>query len=147
MFTSALFSIAKMWKQPKCFSIDEWIKKKCGVCVYTHAHRHTHTHTHSVYIYIVSSIAQLCPALCIPICQASLSITKLPELAQTRVHQVGDAIHASHPPSSPSPPAFHLSQYQGLFNESVLHIRWPKSFSFSISPSSDYLVSISFRID
>ena len=115
--------------------------------MYTHTHIDTHTHTHSVYIYIVSSIAQLCPALCIPICQASLSITKLPELAQTRVHQVGDAIHASHPPSSPSPPAFHLSQYQGLFNESVLHIRWPKSFSFSISPSSDYLVSISFRID
>ena len=34
-------------------------------------------------------------------------------------------------------------------NESVLHIRWPKywSFSFSISPSSEYLGLISFRID
>ena len=32
-------------------------------------------------------------------------------------------------------------------NESVLHIRWPKYWSFSISPSSEYLVLISFRID
>ena len=31
MFTIALFTIAKIWKQPKCPSIDEWIKKMCGV--------------------------------------------------------------------------------------------------------------------
>ena len=40
---------------------------------------------------------------------------QLPELAQTHVHWVGDAIQSSHPLSSPSPPAFNLSQYQGLF--------------------------------
>ena len=45
--------------------------------------------------------------------QASLSITK--ELAQTHVHQVGDAIQPSHPLSSPSPPAFNPSQHHGLF--------------------------------
>ena len=39
---------------------------------------------------------------------------QLPELAQTHVHQVGDAIQPSHPRSSPSP-AFNLSQHQGLF--------------------------------
>ena len=39
----------------------------------------------------------------------------LPELAQTHVHQVSDAIQPSHPLSSPSPPAFSLSQHQGLF--------------------------------
>ena len=39
----------------------------------------------------------------------------LPELAQTYVHQVGDAIQPSHPLLSPSPPAFNLSQLQGLF--------------------------------
>ena len=27
MFTAALFTIAKMWKQPKCPSTEEWIKK------------------------------------------------------------------------------------------------------------------------
>ena len=68
--------------------------------------------------------------------QASLSITKLPELAQTHVHRVGDAIQPSHPLSSPFPPAFNLSQHKGLF--------W--SFSFSISPSSEYAGLISFRI-
>ena len=40
---------------------------------------------------------------------------QLPELAQTHVHRVGDAIQLSHPLSSPSPPAFSLSQHHGLF--------------------------------
>ena len=39
----------------------------------------------------------------------------LPELAQTHVHWVSDAIQPSHPQSSPSPPVFNLSQHQGLF--------------------------------
>ena len=50
---------------------------------------------------------------------------QLLEFTQTHVHLVGDAIQPSHPLSSPSP-AFNLSQHLGLFNESVLHIRWPK---------------------
>ena len=40
---------------------------------------------------------------------------QLPELAQTHVHQVGDAIQPSHPLSSTSLPTFNLSQHQGLF--------------------------------
>ena len=40
---------------------------------------------------------------------------QLPELTQTHVHRVGDAIQPSHPLSSPSPPTFNLSQHQGLF--------------------------------
>ena len=40
---------------------------------------------------------------------------QLPELAQTHVHLIGDAIQPSHPLSSPSPPAFNLSQHQGFF--------------------------------
>ena len=39
---------------------------------------------------------------------------QLPELAQTHVHRVDDAIQPSHPLSSPST-AFNLSQHQGLF--------------------------------
>jgi len=39
----------------------------------------------------------------------------LPEFAQTHVHWIGDIIHLPHPLSSPSPPAFNLSQHQGLF--------------------------------
>ena len=51
--------------------------------------------------------------------------------------------------SSLSPPVFYLSQHQVFSNESALCIRKPKywSFSFSISPSKDYLGLISFRID
>ena len=40
---------------------------------------------------------------------------QLPEPAQIHVHWAGDAIQPSHPLSSPSPPAFNLSQHQGLF--------------------------------
>jgi len=40
---------------------------------------------------------------------------QLPELTQTHVHRVGDAIQISHLLSSPSPPTFNLSQHQGLF--------------------------------
>ena len=39
----------------------------------------------------------------------------LPQFAQTHVHRVDDAIQSSHPLLSPSPPAFNLSQHQGLF--------------------------------
>ena len=55
---------------------------------------------------------------------------QLPELTQTQIHRVSDAIQPSHPLWSPSPPAFNLSQHQGLFNESVLHIKWPKYCKF-----------------
>ena len=72
---------------------------------------------------------------------------QLPEVAQTRVHCVGDAIQPSHPLSSPSLPAFNLYQHQGLFNESALCIRWPKYWSFSTSPSNEYSGLIFIMID
>ena len=74
---------------------------------------------------------------------------QLPEFTQTHVHRVSDAIQPSHPLSSPSSPTFNLSQHQSLLNESVLHIRGPKdwSFSFSISPSNKHSGLISFRMD
>ena len=74
---------------------------------------------------------------------------QLPELTQTNVHPVGDAIKPTHSLWSPSPPTFNLSQHQVFSSDSVLHIRWPKywSFSFSISPCNEYLGLISFRTD
>ena len=74
---------------------------------------------------------------------------QLPELAPIHVHWVSDAIQPSYPLSSPFPPAFSLSQHQGLSNESVICIWWPKcwNFSFSINPSNEYSGLISFRID
>ena len=74
---------------------------------------------------------------------------QLPELTQTHVHRVGDAIQPSHPLLAPSPPAFNLSQHQVFSNDSVLPIKCPKywSFSFSISPSNEHSGLISFRMD
>ena len=65
-----------------------------------------------------SSVAQSCPTFCDPM---NCSMPGLPvhhqplELTQTHVHWVCDAIQPSHPLSSPSLPAFILSQHQGLF--------------------------------
>ena len=64
-----------------------------------------------------SSVAQSCPTLCDPMdyCTPGLSVhQQLLEFTQTHVHWVGDAIQPSYPLSSPSPPAFNLSQHQGL---------------------------------
>ena len=74
---------------------------------------------------------------------------QLPEFTQTHVHRVHDAIQPSYPLSSTSPPAPNPSQHQSLSNESKLHMRWPKywSFSFSIIPSKEIPGLISFRMD
>ena len=70
-----------------------------------------------VYIVCVS-VAQLCPTICDPMDCSTPGFPvhhQLPELAQTHVHQVGEAIQPSQPLSSPSPPVFKLSGHQGLF--------------------------------
>ena len=74
---------------------------------------------------------------------------QLPELTQTHVCRVGDAIQTSHPLSSLSPPAFNLSQHHVFSNETALRIRWPKywSFSYCIRPPNKYSELISFWID
>ena len=67
---------------------------------------------------VFSSVAQSCPTFCDPMDYNMPGIHvhhQLPEPAQTHVHWVSDAIQPSHPLSSPSPPAFNLSQHQGLF--------------------------------
>ena len=66
---------------------------------------------------------------------------------QTHVHQVGDAIQPSHLLSSPSPLPSIFPSIRVSSNESVLHIRWPKYWSFSISLSNEYSGLISFRMD
>ena len=65
-----------------------------------------------------SSVAQLCPTLCDPMDGSTPGLPvhhQLLEFTHTHVHWVGDAIQTSHPLLSPYPPAFHLSQHQGLF--------------------------------
>ena len=77
------------------------------------------------------------------------ALHQLPELAQTHVHLVSDAVQPSYLLLSSSPPAFNFSQHQGLFQWVSSSIRWPKywSFSFSFSPFNDYSGLISFRMD
>ena len=72
-----------------------------------------------------------------------------PGACSTHVHRVGDVIQPSHPLTSPSPPAFNLSQHQGLFQRvSSLHqVAKVLEFSFSISPFNEYSGLISFRMD
>ena len=103
-------------------------------------------------IKMFSSVIQLCPTLCNPMDCSMPGFPvhhQLPESTQTHVHWVSDAIQPSRPLSFPSPPAFNLSQHQGLFQGVSSSHRWPKywSFSFSISPSNEYSGLISFRID
>ena len=73
----------------------------------------------------------------------------LPEFAQTHVHWVDDAIQPCHPlsPLLLLPSLF--PSIRVFSNESALHIRWPKYWSFSlrISPSNEYSGLISFRTD
>ena len=99
----------------------------------------------------LSSVAQSCPTLCDPMDCSTPGFPvhhQLPQPARTHVHQVGDAIQ-------------HLilcrlllllpsifPRIRVFFNESVLHIRWPKycSFSFSITASYEYSGLVSFRV-
>ena len=65
-----------------------------------------------------SSITQLCPILWDSMNRSTPGLPvlhQLPESTQIHAHWVGDAIQPSHPLSSPSPPAFSLSQHHGLF--------------------------------
>ena len=71
----------------------------------------------------------------------------LPELAQTHAHWVSDAIQ----PFDPLLPLLFLPSIfpsiRVFSNELTLHFRWPKYWSFSISPSNGYSGLISFRLD
>ena len=97
------------------------------------------------------SVANLFPTLCSPMDCSTPGLPvlhRLPKFVQTHLHRVGDATQPSHPLSSPSPPAPHPSQHQGLFQRINSSTRWPKywSFSLSISPSNEHTALISFRM-
>ena len=62
-------------------------------------------------------LSQSCPTLCNPVVLSTPGLPvhhQLLKFTQTHLHWVGDAIQPSLPLSSPSPPAFNLSQHQGL---------------------------------
>ena len=99
-----------------------------------------------------SSVTQSCPTLCNPMNCSMPGLPvhhQLPEFTETHVHQFGDAIQPSHPLLSRFLLPSIFPSIRVFSNESALHIRWPKywSFSFNISPSSEHPGLISFRMD
>ena len=139
MFIVALFTIVKTWKQPKCPSIDEWIKKI----------RYIYTEDSSLEF---SSVAQSCPSLCNPMNCNTLGLPvhhQLPEFTQLMSIELvipSDHLILCCPllllPSIP--PSMRI-----FSNESALRIRFPKywSFSFSINPSNEHRGLISLRMN
>ena len=99
-----------------------------------------------------SSVAQLCPTLCDPMNRsmpASLSITNSrssPKPMSIELVMPSNSLILCHPLLLP-PSVF--PSIRVFSNESVLHVRWPKywSFSFNISPSNERSGLISFRMD
>ena len=73
---------------------------------------------------------------------------QLLDYTQTHVHWVSDDIQPSNPLSSPSSPAFNLSQHQGLFKWVSCSHQVAKVLEFQLQhPSSEYSGLISFRMD
>ena len=86
-----------------------------------------------------SSVTQSRPTLCDSMDCSTPGFPvhhQLPELTQTHVHWVSDAIQPSHPLSSPSPPAFNLSQHQGLFQWVSSSHQVPKVLEFQLQHQS-----------
>ena len=105
MFVAALFTTARIWKQPRCPLTDEWLQKS----------QYINTIEYSVQF---SWVAQSCLTLCDPMNCSTPGLPvhhQLPEFTQTHVHRVRDAIQPSHPLLSPSSPAPNSSQHQSLF--------------------------------
>ena len=100
----------------------------------------------------VSSVAQSCLTLCDPMdCSTPGSPVhhQLQEFTQTHVCRVCDATQPSHPLCPLLLLTSIFPSIRVFSNESVLHIRWPKhwSFCFTINSSNEYSGLISFRMD
>ena len=116
-------------------------------------HSSVNTHLGCFYLLQFSSVTQSCPTFCYPMNhsthQASLSITN--SQSSLKLMSIESVMPSSHlilchpllllPPIPPSIRVFS--------DESILHMRWPKywSFSFSISPANEHAGMISFRMD
>ena len=101
LFTAALCTIARAWKQPRCPWTDEWIEKLWQTCTMEYSVQFSCS--------IVSDSLQLHES------QHARPRCPSPTPGVHSVHRVGDAIQPSHPLSSPSPPAPSPSQHQTLF--------------------------------
>ena len=98
-----------------------------------------------------SSVAQSCLTLCNPMDCSTPGLPvyqQLPEFTQTHVHWIGDAIQPSHPLSSPSPPAFNLSQHLGFFQWVSSSHQVAKALEFQLQHQSfQWLIRTDFLQD
>ena len=137
MFSAALFTIASTWKQPKCPLTEEWIKKMwCGTCTQW-----------NILFSSVLSHARLFATPWTAARQAFLSITISQRLLN--VMSIESVMSSNHLIlCGPLLLSSIFPSIRVFSNESVLHIRWPKywSFSFRISPSNEYSGLNSFRL-
>ena len=97
-----------------------------------------------------SSVAQLCPTLWDPIDCSTPGFPVLQQLLElTQTHAIESVMPSNHlilcRPLLLLPSIF--PSIRVFSNESVLHIRWPKYWSFNISPSNEYSVLLFFRMD
>ena len=95
-----------------------------------------------------SSVVQLCPTLCSPMNRSTLGLRvlhQLPEVTQTHVHWVSDAIQPSHPLSSPSPPVPNPSQHQSLSQwvNSLHEVKFIPIYFVAMVNGIDPLISLS----
>ena len=93
------------------------------------------------------SVAQSCPTLCDPMdCRKPgfPILHHLPELAQTHVHRVSDALQPSHSLSSPSPPVFNLTSIRVFSNEVFSLHQAAKVLEFQLQYQSFQWI---FRVD
>ena len=175
MLITALFIIARTWKQPRCPSADEWIRKLWYIYTMEYYSAIKQNTFESILVrwmklepiiqsevsqkekhqYSISSVQFSCSVMSnsvtpwIATCQASLSITNswsLPKLMS-----IESVIPSSHlilcHPLLLLPPI--TPSIRIFSNESTLHMSWPKywSFSLSIIPSNEHPGLISFRMD
>ena len=136
VFTAALFTVARVWKQPRCPSTDDWIKKLC----YIYTIESSVQSLSHVRLFLTSWIAAHQASLSITNSQSSLKLMSI-ELMMPSSHLILCRPLLLLPPIPPSIRVFS--------NESTLRMRWPKywSFSFTTSPSKGYPGLISFRMD
>ena len=135
LFIAALFTIARTWKKPRCPLTDEWIK----MFWYLYTMEYSAQSLSHVWPFATPWIAAR---------QASLYLTNSQSLL--KLMSIVSVMPSSHLILChslllcPIPPSIRV-----FSNESTLHVRWPKywSFSFSISPSNEHPGLISFRMD
>ena len=140
-----------LWKTAQSFlkeSSNSTPRYISGKNKYTNFKRYTHPNVHQSVQFscsVLSDSATPWPAAC----QAFLSITNSWSLLKlTSIESLMPSNHLIlYHPLLLLPSICHIIRV--FSNESVLHIRWPKywSFSLSISPSNEYFGLISFRMD